>query len=45
MLDWSDWAGAYKILLRRREHYRRTIQALWGGLYEETPRAERTTKA
>jgi hypothetical protein len=28
MLDWSDWAGAYKILLRRQEQYRRTIQAL-----------------
>jgi hypothetical protein len=34
VLDWSDWAGAYKILLRRREQYRRTIQAL----------RERTTK-
>ena len=28
VLDWSDWAGAYKILLRRREQYRRTIQSL-----------------
>jgi hypothetical protein len=28
VLDWSDWAGAYKILLRRQEQYRRTIQAL-----------------
>jgi len=28
VLDWADWAGAYKILLRRREQYRRTIQAL-----------------
>lgn len=28
VLDWSDWAGAYKILLRRSEQYRRTIQAL-----------------
>ena len=21
VLDWADWAGAYKILLRRREQY------------------------
>ena len=28
VLDWSDWAGAYKIWLRRQEQYRRTIQAL-----------------
>ncbi len=28
VLDWADWAGAYKILLRRQEQYRRTIQAL-----------------
>ncbi len=28
VLDWSDWAGAYQILLRRQEQYRRTIQAL-----------------
>ena len=34
VLDWSDWAGAYKIILRRREQYRRTIQVL----------RERTTK-
>ena len=33
ILDWADWAGAYKILLRRREQYRRTIQAL----REQTP--------
>jgi len=33
VLDWADWAGAYKILLRRREQYRRTIQAL----REQTP--------
>lgn len=25
VLDWADWAGAYKILLRRREQYNRTI--------------------
>jgi hypothetical protein len=28
VLDWSDWAGVYQILLRRQEQYRRTIQAL-----------------
>lgn len=28
VLDWVDWAGAYKILLRRQEQYRRTIEAL-----------------
>jgi len=33
VLDWADWAGAYKIMLRRREQYRRTIKAL----REQTP--------
>ena len=33
VLDWADWAGAYKILLRRREQYHRTIQVL----REQTP--------
>jgi len=28
ILDWSDWAGAYKIWLRRQEQYRQTIQNL-----------------
>lgn len=28
VLDWADWAGSYKILLRRQEQYRRAIQAL-----------------
>lgn len=28
VLDWTDWAGAYQILLRRQEQYRRTIQSL-----------------
>jgi accessory colonization factor AcfC len=27
ILDWSDWAGAYKTLLRRREQYRDTHHA------------------
>lgn len=28
MLDWSDWAGAYQILLRRQKQYDRTIRQL-----------------
>ena len=28
VLDWSDWAGAYQILLRRQEQYRRAVHAL-----------------
>lgn len=28
VLEWADWAGAYKILLRRQEQYRRTIESL-----------------
>ena len=28
VMDWADWAGAYKIWLRRQEQYRRTIQML-----------------
>lgn len=28
VLDWADWAGAYKILLRRQQQYHDTIQAL-----------------
>lgn len=30
VLDWADWAGSYKIFLRRQEQYRRAIQALRG---------------
>ncbi len=28
VLDWSDWAGAYKTYLRRKEQYARVIQSL-----------------
>ena len=28
VLDWADWAGAYKILLRRQAQYRQAIQSL-----------------
>ena len=30
VLDWADWAGAYKTLLRRQEQYRRAIRDLRG---------------
>jgi len=33
VLDWSAWAGAYKVLLRRREQYRHGIEQL----REQTP--------
>lgn len=28
VLDWTDWAGAYKIWLRRQEQYQQAIQKL-----------------
>ncbi len=28
VLDWSDWAGAYEIWLRRRHQYQQAIDAL-----------------
>jgi hypothetical protein len=28
VLEWSDWAGAYQIWLRRRQQYQAAIQAL-----------------
>ncbi len=46
VLDWADWAGAYKILLRRQDQYRRTIEALrqqtpsLSGVIERTSRRE-----
>ena len=46
VLDWADWAGAYKILLRRHDQYRRTIEALrqqtasLSGVIERTSRRE-----
>jgi len=27
VLDWADWAGAYKIWLRRQEQYKEAIQS------------------
>ena len=46
VIDWADWAGAYKILLRRREQYHRAIQTLreqsptLAGVIERTARHE-----
>ena len=28
VLDWSEWAGTYEILLKRQERYRQAIQSL-----------------
>lgn len=28
VLDWADWAGAYQILLRRKDQYHAAIQLL-----------------
>lgn len=33
MLDWSEWAGTYKILIQRQDMYRQIIQTL---LQQET---------
>ncbi len=40
VLDWADWAGAYKLLLRRREQYRRAI----AGISNESPTLSRVIK-
>jgi hypothetical protein len=46
VLDWADWAGAYKTLLRRQEQYHCAIQALREhsetlvGIIERTARHE-----
>ena len=44
VLDWSDWAGAYKILLRRQEQYRHTIQSLGDQTQNLTNLIERATR-
>jgi len=44
VLDWADWAGAYQILLRRQEQYRRTIQALRTQEVSLTDVIERTSR-
>ena len=28
VLDWSDWAGVYQLLIRRQKQYRKTIEML-----------------
>ncbi|MCP4575427.1 MAG: hypothetical protein GY846_03975 [Deltaproteobacteria bacterium] len=46
ILDWADWAGAYKMLLRRQKQYHRAIQTLrehsetLAGIIERTARHE-----
>ena len=44
ILDWADWAGAYKILLRRQDQYRRTINALRTQTQSLADVIERTTR-
>jgi hypothetical protein len=44
VLDWGDWAGAYKILLRRQEQYRRTMQVLREQAASIVDVIERTTQ-
>lgn len=44
VLDWADWAGAYKILLRRKDQYRRAIQALRQGAKTLVDVIEKTTR-
>lgn len=43
VLDWADWAGAYKILLRRREQYRQIIAELRGRISTLSDLVERTS--
>ena len=44
VLDWADWAGAYKILLRRQKQYRTTIEALKAQTLSLTDIIERTVR-
>ena len=44
VLDWSDWAGTYKILLRRQEQYRRAIETLQQQAHSLTEVIERTAR-
>lgn len=43
VLDWADWAGAYKILLRRKDQYRRAISSFHPRV-EKTGQAERISR-
>jgi hypothetical protein len=44
VLDWADWAGAYKTMLRRQEQYRRTIEVLREQTQSLADVIERTTR-
>jgi cell division protein FtsB len=44
VLDWSDWAGAYQVLLRRQEQYRRAIQTLQQQAQSLTQVIEKTAR-
>lgn len=44
VLDWSDWAGAYQILLRRQSQYRTTIQSLQAQSHSLSDVIERTAR-
>ncbi len=44
VLDWADWAGAYKILLRRKDQYRHAIQTLRGQSQSLVNVIERTVR-
>jgi hypothetical protein len=43
VMDWTDWAGAYKILLRRRIQYQQIIDQLRGQLPTFSTLVERTS--
>jgi hypothetical protein len=44
VLDWADWAGAYQLLLRRQEQYRRAIQSLREGTSNLVDVIEKTAR-
>ncbi len=44
VLDWADWAGAYKIFLRRKDQYNRAIQELRGQSQSLVTVIERTVR-
>lgn len=43
-LDWADWAGAYKLYLRRLEQYRKAIEQLRHGEPSLMPIIEKTAR-
>lgn len=44
VLDWADWAGAYKIFLRRKDQYNRAIRELRGQSHSLVNVIERTVR-